>query len=558
MANKKISQLTSIVTVDTAADLFPIVDTSAVETKSITPSALKTALSLGNVDNTTDANKPVSTATQTALNAKQDTLVSATNIKTINSTSVLGSGNIVVGATPSGIAGAIQFSDGSAFASDATNFFWDDTNNRLGIGTSTPTSLLDVYSNTAGALTLAKFSNITNTNGAIISVVDSNYVNFGHGSSAQYNFRAGATQTGINSTNTVFIGINGTPVATFASGKMYVGGFNTSPTATLQVVGSGATSATTSLLVQNSAGTAALTILDDRNVGIGTSTPTSALEVAYNSSTLNGILINQLGAGFDSSIGFANGGVIRSSLSMNINSGECRWTSASGGYFPTIYSSGSEAMRIATNRNVSIGTTSDLGRLGIKGSGATSATTSLLVQNSAGTEGLRVQDNLQIRANLTDALTSAATPVMTFSSAQTGIFSPNLNQLGIACYGNATALFVYGSALHNGALNIGKFANPGNTAFFGWCSDGSLELTGNAQSVFVNPTNNKSLIVGGSTENTTAILQADSTTKGFLPPRMTTTQRNAISSPAEGLMIYNTTTAKLNVYTTAWEAITSL
>jgi len=96
MADQKISQLTTIVTVDTAADLFPIVDTSAVETKKITPSALKTALSLNNVDNTTDANKPVSTATQTALNAKQDTLVSATNIKTINSTSILGSGNILV------------------------------------------------------------------------------------------------------------------------------------------------------------------------------------------------------------------------------------------------------------------------------------------------------------------------------------------------------------------------------------------------------------------------------------------------------------------------------
>jgi len=54
-----------------------------------------------------------------------------------------------------------------------------------------------------------------------------------------------------------------------------------------------------------------------------------------------------------------------------------------------------------------------------------------------------------------------------------------------------------------------------------------------------------------------AILEAVSTTKGFLPPRMTTTQRDAISTPAAGLMIYNTTTNKLNVYTTAWEAITS-
>jgi hypothetical protein len=76
--------------------LFPIVDTSAAETKKITPSALKTALALNNVDNTSDANKPVSSATQSALNAKQDTLVSGTNIKTVNGTSVLGSGNIAI------------------------------------------------------------------------------------------------------------------------------------------------------------------------------------------------------------------------------------------------------------------------------------------------------------------------------------------------------------------------------------------------------------------------------------------------------------------------------
>jgi hypothetical protein len=96
MADQKISQLTTIATVDNAADLFPIVDTSAAETKKITPTALKTALALNNVDNTTDANKPISSATQTALDGKQATLVSGTNIKTINSTSILGSGNIAI------------------------------------------------------------------------------------------------------------------------------------------------------------------------------------------------------------------------------------------------------------------------------------------------------------------------------------------------------------------------------------------------------------------------------------------------------------------------------
>lgn len=39
---------------------------------------------------------------------------------------------------------------------------------------------------------------------------------------------------------------------------------------------------------------------------------------------------------------------------------------------------------------------------------------------------------------------------------------------------------------------------------------------------------------------TSAILELSSTSKGFLPPRMTTAQKNALSTPAEGLMIYDT------------------
>lgn len=73
MADQKISQLTTIATVDNAADLFPIVDTSALETKKITPTALKSALALNNVDNTADASKPISSATQTALDGKAST-----------------------------------------------------------------------------------------------------------------------------------------------------------------------------------------------------------------------------------------------------------------------------------------------------------------------------------------------------------------------------------------------------------------------------------------------------------------------------------------------------
>lgn len=63
----------------------------------------KTDIGLGNVDNTSDVNKPISTATQTALNSKQDTLVSGTNVKTVNSYSLVGSGDVVIDKTSIGL-----------------------------------------------------------------------------------------------------------------------------------------------------------------------------------------------------------------------------------------------------------------------------------------------------------------------------------------------------------------------------------------------------------------------------------------------------------------------
>jgi len=45
--------------------------------------------------------------------------------------------------------------------------------------------------------------------------------------------------------------------------------------------------------------------------------------------------------------------------------------------------------------------------------------------------------------------------------------------------------------------------------------------------------------------NPSALLDVTSTTKGFLPPRMTTSQRDSITTPETGLVIFNTTTNSL-------------
>ena len=71
-----------------------------------------------------------------------------------------------------------------------------------------------------------------------------------------------------------------------------------------------------------------------------------------------------------------------------------------------------------------------------------------------------------------------------------------------------------------------------------------------AQSVGIN--------ADGSAANASAMLDVSSTTKGFLPPRMTTTERDLIASPATGLVLFNTTTNGLEIKSsTGWTSLTT-
>ena len=78
--------------------------------------------------------------------------------------------------------------------------------------------------------------------------------------------------------------------------------------------------------------------------------------------------------------------------------------------------------------------------------------------------------------------------------------------------------------------------------------DGTLQVVkdqlGNSSTLLISNTQtkvNSVLGINNSTFNASAQLQIDSTTKGILIPRMTDAQRAAISTPAEGLQIFNTT-----------------
>lgn len=102
-----------------------------------------------------------------------------------------------------------------------------------------------------------------------------------------------------------------------------------------------------------------------------------------------------------------------------------------------------------------------------------------------------------------------------------------------------------GAVVMSGGQTLDSLTVSGNTTV-----TGALAVTQGAMLA-------GSVGVGGAAA-ASAILTATSTTQGFLPPRMTGTQRDAIATPAAGLVVYNTTTNKLNFYNgSAWEVVTS-
>lgn len=168
--------------------------------------------------------------------------------------------------------------------------------------------------------------------------------------------------------------------------------------------------------------------------------------------------------------------------------------------------------------NMSIGTPTIPAstRLTIKGQGATSATTSLLVENSAGTELIKVLDDgqLAIKSNSGGVSTTSGTSIFSYTSGGGGVLDVN--------------------------------PSNGNSVKFRARGDNDIFL------IQTNPAGDN-VGIGASSPDSTAKLQVDSTTQGFLPPRMTGTQRDAIESPASGLIIYNTTTNKAQCYNgTSW------
>ena len=174
-----------------------------------------------------------------------------------------------------------------------------------------------------------------------------------------------------------------------------------------------------------------------------------------------------------------------------------------------------------TNERLGLGIAASLlARLHVKGSGATSATSSAFFTNSGGLKIFEVFDDNQVK-------------ICHDGSGGGGIIVTDgqihWNQYG-SINGGASGLQINAQ---NTAKSIQMFRN--------------VFITGNAG--YLN------------TPDPSAALQIGGNNRGFMPPKVTTVQKNAIAVTAasSGCMVYDTTLNKLCVYTgAAWETVTSL
>jgi hypothetical protein len=179
---------------------------------------------------------------------------------------------------------------------------------------------------------------------------------------------------------------------------------------------------------------------------------------------------------------------------------------------------------------------------GLVGIGLTNPTYRLQVQaNNAGTDGLQITNGTSTGSASLD-LTNNNSVTASFRSYGSAFTLSHFQNVGVL-QGNQNLGFISDAALASGGSNTMKFYAGGYNA-----DQERMRISSGG----VN-------IGGAANVAASASLEVTSTTKGILFPRMTTTQKNAIASPAAGLVVYDTTLNKLCVRTaSAWETITSL
>jgi hypothetical protein len=288
----------------------------------------------------------------------------------------------------------------------------------------------------------------------------------------------------------------------------------------------------------------AMSFIEDGSIGVGTSAPIGLLDL-FKSAAATRLAIRG-DAGQNRLISYRTGALQRFGLYVN-NTAESG-SNAGSNFAIRAYSDAGALLSTPffINRatgNVGVNTLTGTAKLQVVGSGSTSATTSLLVQNSLGTAAVTVTDDL--KSSFGGQITAGGGLVYGSSPADAYLYS-NTQSSTIAIQ-----IYRRGIALSNGS-DAGITITPNNGANVP--ADIFID-TSSTRPLCINKNGNE-VIIGQSTATTNAssILTCVSTTKGFLPPRMTNAQRGLITTPAVGLMVYCTDAVEgLYVYkSTGW------
>ena len=145
-----------------------------------------------------------------------------------------------------------------------------------------------------------------------------------------------------------------------------------------------------------------------------------------------------------------------------------------------------------------------------------------------------------------------------FSVGVNSLKSTATNQLTVG-FNSGTPTMVIGATSDSYIKSTGNLSLETNTTVKG--SDNSASTTGfkvtdiNDDSL-LEVKNTGEVVIGTTSSNDSAKLQVDSTTQGFAGPRMTTTERNNISTPIAGLEVYDTTLNSKMIYNgTSWDSL---
>ena len=336
--------------------------------------------------------------------------------------------------------------------------------------------------------------------------------------------------------------------------------------------------------------------IDNGNVGIGTTSPSQKLEVSGSAlidsgSTNTALLLRS-----------SDPNVLIDFVDANTTSGVQVGANSNDLFLST---GNSERMRIDSTGNVGIGTDSPLGKLHVNGASDGNSIYTAMLQN-AGTAPntasklLFVQGGSTIRGAVIGGLQEAtagsptsmvfetsaayATPTerMRITSAGNvgiGTTSPNFKlhvDGGSAMFdtdGGNNPLYIARNSSASESLKIYvddaevlfesiQDETGGDHGRFAFKMDGDSSdaytrwLHGSTERMRLTAGGN--LGIGTTAPNASALLDVSSTTKGVLLPRMNTTQINAISSPAEGLTVYNTVLSTLCFFNgVSWQKVTS-